>query len=423
MNQENPYFQAMQNVDIAASYIPEVPREIIEKIKRPHREFTVNFPVRMDDGTARIFTGYRVQHSLAAGPTKGGIRFHPAVDLDEMRALAMWMTFKCGIVNLPYGGAKGGVKCDPRKLSKTELETLTRRYTYEISILIGPTKDIPAPDVGTTPQTMAWIMDTYSMIKGYPVPGVVTGKPVCIGGSRGRTEATGRGVSIVAREALKYKKKQIKGARIAVQGFGNVGMHTARILNELGCKITCVSDISGALQNPNGIDIPDLMNYVIKNKEKVIEGYDKGKFIEGIDEGNKEVLGSDVDVFVPAALENQITKHNVKDINADVIVEGANGPTTTEADEIINKQGILLLPDILCNAGGVVVSYFEWVQDLQSFFWSEGEIRKRLEEIMLKSYHDVMNEAEKYGVPPRTAAHILAIKREAEAIMTRMIWP
>jgi glutamate dehydrogenase (NAD(P)+) len=423
MEEENPYEMAQKQIDKGASYLPEVHPEIIEKIKKPHRELTVNFPVRMDSGRLKMFTGYRVQHSLAAGPTKGGIRYHPDVTLDEMRALAIWMTMKCAIVSLPYGGAKGGVRCDPREMSKSELENLTRRYTYEISIVIGPDRDIPAPDIGTTPQTMAWMMDTYSMIKGYPVPGVVTGKPICIGGCRGRADATGRGIAITSREALKYKNMPLKNTIVGVQGFGNVGMHTARILSGMGCKVIGISDISGALYDPNGIDVSKLISHVVKTKEKVIAGFDEGKFVEGSNEGNKEILSMDVDLLVPAALENQITRKNASDINAKILVEGANGPTTPEADDILNKNNVFLIPDILANAGGVVVSYFEWVQDLQSFFWAEKEIYQKLESIMLKSFADVLRVANKHNVDIRTAAYILALQREAETIQARMIWP
>ena len=419
----NPYETAQKQIDKGASYLPDVLPEIINNLKKPHRELTVNFPVRMDNGRLKVFTGYRVQHSLSAGPTKGGIRYHPAVTLDEIRALAIWMTFKCAIVNLPFGGAKGGVRCDPREMSKRELENLTRRFTYEISIVLGPDKDIPAPDVGTTPQTMAWMMDTYSMIKGYAVPGVVTGKPICVGGCHGRADATGRGISIACREALKCRNMPLRGTSVAIQGFGNVGMHTARILNEMGCTVVGISDIGGALYDPKGIDVPKLMNYVVKNNGKEIEGYDHGKFVEGIKEGNKELLSMDVDLLVPAAMENQITKKNAGDVKAKILVEGANGPTTPEADDILDKNNVFLVPDIVANAGGVVVSYFEWVQDLQSFFWDFKEVKEKLEKIMLNSFADVLNIARTYNVDMRTASYILAISREAETIQVRMIWP
>jgi glutamate dehydrogenase (NAD(P)+) len=423
MKKENPYEMAQKQIDKGASYLPEVHPEIIEWMKKPERELTVNFPVRMDSGKLKVFTGYRVQHSTAAGPTKGGIRYHPNVTLDEIRALAIWMTMKCATVNLPFGGAKGGVRCNPKQMSKSELEALTRRFTYEISILIGPDKDIPAPDVNTNPQTMAWMMDTYSMIKGYSVPGVVTGKPICIGGCRGRADATGRGVAIISREALNHKNMPIKGTTVAVQGFGNVGWHTARILNEMGGKVLGISDISGGIFNPNGIDVHKLITHAVKSKEKVIAGFDGGRFVEGPNDGNEELLRMDVDLLVPAAMENQITKENASTIKAKILVEGANGPTTPEADEILNRNDVFLVPDILANAGGVVVSYFEWVQDLQSFFWSEKEVNGKLESIMLNSFADVLGVAKKYEVDMRTAAYILAIQKEAEIIQARMIWP
>jgi Glutamate dehydrogenase/leucine dehydrogenase len=397
--------------------------EIIEKIKKPHRELTVNFPVRMDEGRFRLFTGYRVQHSMVAGPAKGGIRYHPNVTLDEIRALAIWMTMKCAVVNLPYGGAKGGVVCNPKEMSQRELEALTRRFTYEIYSVIGPDMDIPAPDVNTNPQTMAWIMDTYSMLKGYPVPGVVTGKPICIGGCRGRTEATGRGVAIISGEILKYENMPIKDTTVAVQGFGKVGSHTARILNEMGCKIVGISDISGGIFNPNGIDVPKLIAHVSKSEEGIIADFDGGKIVEGSNHGNEELLEMDVDLLVPAAMENQITKENAHNIRAKVLVEAANGPTTPEASEILNKNDVFLIPDILANAGGVVVSYFEWVQNVQRYYWTEEEVNEKQKSIMIKSFADVLNTAKEYGVDMRTAAYILAIRKEAEAIQTRMIWP
>jgi glutamate dehydrogenase (NAD(P)+) len=383
----------------------------------PRLEYTVNFPVQMDDGSVRVFTGYRVQHSLARGPAKGGIRYHPAVTLDEVKALAMWMTWKCAVVNLPYGGAKGGVTVDPKELSLGELENLTRRYASEIGLIIGPGKDVPAPDMGTDARVMAWIMDTYSMGMGYSVPGVVTGKPVAIGGTLGRVEATGRGISYITQEAARYRGMALAGARVAVQGFGNVGYAAARLLGEAGCTLVAVSDVSGGVYNPNGLPWPELER--IKATGSLFAQTD-GPWDRV---SNAELLELPVDVLVPAALENQITAANASRIKAAMIVEGANGPTTTEADAILTERGCFLVPDILANAGGVVVSYFEWVQDLQSFFWEEDEINQRLRRIMARAFGEVIAIAERDGVPPRDAAYVLGLRRVEEAITLRGIFP
>ncbi|MBI2467840.1 MAG: Glu/Leu/Phe/Val dehydrogenase [Candidatus Rokubacteria bacterium] len=415
MTQPSPYAMALAQYDRAAKHL-SLKRGIEEHLRAPRRELTVNFPVRMDDGSVRIYTGYRVHHSTARGPTKGGIRYHPDVTLDEMRALAMWMTWKCAVVNLPYGGAKGGVVCDPKRLSARELENLTRRYASEIAILMSPEGDIPAPDVNTTPQIMAWIMDTYSMQRGHAVPAVVTGKPIAIGGSLGRTEATGRGVTVATREALTALGRPLQGARVAVQGFGNVGSVSATLLHDAGARIVAASDSGGGTLNPRGLDPRALLRH--KRESGRLADYPGGEPID-----NAGVLGADCDVLIPAALEQQITAANAERVRARLVVEGANGPTTPEADAILDARDVLVVPDILANAGGVVVSYFEWVQDLQAFFWSEPEINARLEALMVRAYGEVAAAARERGTNYRTAALILAIRRVAEAVMTLGIFP
>ena len=386
-------------------------------LRAPRRELTVNFPVHMDDGSIQVFTGYRVQHSLARGPSKGGIRYHPGVDLDEVRALAMWMTWKCAVVNIPYGGAKGGVTVDPRGLSQRELEGLTRRFASEISIVIGPEKDIPAPDVGTNDQVMAWIMDTISMHRGYSIPGVVTGKPVGIGGTVGRQEATGRGVSIVVREALKARGRSLEGTTVVVQGFGNVGTHAARLLGEMGCVVLGVSDSSGGFANPSGLDVPDILRFK-QDGGRLTDYSGEGERLSG-----EELVELPCDVLVPAALEGQISGANADRVQASLVAEGANGPTMPEADAILFDRGVQVIPDILANAGGVIVSYFEWVQDLQNHFWDRTEVVQNLERVLTTAYGEVaaLTAAEK--VDMRTAANILAIQRVAEAIRVRGIYP
>jgi glutamate dehydrogenase (NAD(P)+) len=386
-------------------------------LRSPARELIVNFPVRMDDGSVQIFTGYRVQHSSARGPGKGGIRYHPSVTLDEVKALAMWMTWKCAVANLPFGGAKGGVTVDPAKLSSTELENLTRRYATEISIIIGPNEDIPAPDMGTDARIMAWFMDTYSMNKGHAVPGVVTGKPIAIGGTRGRVEATGRGILYITQSAAEKRGLTLTGARVAVQGFGNVGSVSARLLAQAGCRLVAVSDVSGALYNPDGIEW-DYLAAIKDSGRRLVDADDAHQHLS-----NAELLELPVDVLVPAAMENQITDRNAGRIQARLVVEGANGPTTPEADRILGDNGVLLIPDILANAGGVVVSYFEWVQDLQSYFWEEDEVNTRLQRIMTRSFNEVFEIAEREHATMREAAYMLAIRRVADALDTRGIFP
>jgi glutamate dehydrogenase (NAD(P)+) len=412
---ENPYEIAQRQFDNAAKYL-DLKAGIKAKLRVPKRELTVYFPVKMDDGSIQMFTGHRVQHNLSRGPAKGGIRYHPDVTIDEVRALAMWMTWKGAVVGIPYGGAKGGVVCNPKVMSERELERLTRRFTSEIIMLIGPESDIPAPDVNTNAQTMAWIMDTYSMTKGYSVPAVVTGKPVEIGGSLGRREATGRGVMFTTREALKYLGMPIEGIRVAVQGFGNVGGIGAQLLQELGCTVIAVSDSRGGIHNPKGLIMEDVIRH--KAETGMVAGYPG---TDGIT--NEELLELDCEVLVPAALENQITGQNADHVKARVIAEGANGPTTPEADDILFDKGAFVVPDILANAGGVTVSYFEWVQGLQSFFWSEDEVNANLEKIMVKAFQDVLVISQRREVNMRIAAYILAIDRVARATLLRGIYP
>lgn len=415
-NGANPYQMAQEQMAIVAELL-NLDRNIHEFLKYPERELTVHFPVQMDDGSVRIFTGYRVQHNRARGPCKGGIRYHPHADLDEVRALAMWMTWKCAVVNIPYGGAKGGVICDPKKLSLRELERLTRRYATEISGIIGPESDIPAPDVGTDPQVMAWIMDTYSMHKGYTVPAVVTGKPIAVGGSEGRIEATGRGLVMIASRCSQMLNIPLQGARVVIQGFGNVGSTAAKFFHEVGAKVIAVSDATNAVYNPKGLDVPTLLKHCVR-REGTLPQYAEGEVIT-----NAEMLELPCDFLVPAALGNQITSRNAERIKARVIIEGANGPTTPEADRILNEGGIFLVPDILANAGGVIVSYFEWVQDLQSFFWSEEEVNQKLERVLISAFEEVVRTAKTRKVDMRTAAYIIGVGRVADAIITRGIYP
>jgi glutamate dehydrogenase/leucine dehydrogenase len=412
----NPFETAKQQVDIVADLIGIEPwtREVL---KHPKRELTVNFPVRMDDGTYRVYTGYRVQYNMARGPTKGGIRYHPQVTLDEVRALAAWMTWKCAVVNIPYGGAKGGVVCDPKHMSKGELERLTRRFASEIAPIIGPEMDIPAPDVYTDSQTMAWIMDTYSMQKGYSVPGVVTGKPISLGGSEGRGEATGRGCAYVIREAAKDLNLKVKGAAVAVQGFGNAGSVAANLLyDEQGAKIVAVSDSKGGIFKADGLNPHAVEEH--KAKTGSVVGFPGTKSIS-----NEELLETKVDILVPAALENQIGKKNADKIQAKIVAEAANGPTLPEADAILYQKKITVLPDVLANAGGVTVSYFEWAQDIQGYYWPLAEVNQRLETVMVRSYNDVHKVGVERKVHNRTAAYIVAIQRVVDAIKIRGIYP
>ena len=411
----NPYAIALSQLAHVAGIL-RLDDGIHGILQKPKRELTVNFPVNMESGGTRMFTGYRVQHNTSRGPAKGGLRFHPETDIDEVRALAMWMTWKCAIVNIPFGGAKGGVVCDPKLLTKAELEDLTRRYTTEISIIIGPDSDIPAPDMGTNGQIMAWLMDTYSMHAGHTVPAVVTGKPVSIGGSEGRIDATGLGVVLITEEAFKKRGWQLSGATVAVQGFGNVGGAAARLFHKRAAKIVAVSDVRGGITNSQGLDIPALVTHVARTGS--VAGFPDTEPLT-----NKEILEIPCDVLVPAALQAQITEANAHKIRAGMIVEGANGPTTPGGDAILQERGILLIPDVLANAGGVTVSYFEWVQDIQSFFWSESQVNARLARIMRRAFDEVWNASETHKVDLRTAAYIVGVARVAEATITRGIYP
>ncbi|MDR5683197.1 MAG: Glu/Leu/Phe/Val dehydrogenase [Armatimonadota bacterium] len=412
---EDPWEMALRQFARAADRLP-LKRGIRDFLAHPQRELTVNFPVKMDDGSVRIFTGHRVLHSTVLGPTKGGIRYSPHVTLNEVRALAMWMTWKCALMHLPYGGGKGGVNCDPAGLSGDELEHLTRRFATEISVLMGPASDIPGPDVGTNEQMMAWIMDTYSMHRGYSVPAVVTGKPVVIGGSVGRRDATGRGVTIVMREAARWLGVPLEGSRVAIQGFGNVGEATARLLYGLGCRIVAVSDIRGGIHREDGLDPAAVRRHL--QESGTVVGFPGADAIS-----NAELLELPCDFLVPAAVEGQITAANAARIRARVIVEGANGPTTPEADDILEERGVLVVPDILANAGGVVVSYFEWVQGLQPLFWTEQDVVERLEQTMVAAFGRVLRTAQEQGSSLRSAAMVLAVQRVADALMTRGIYP
>jgi glutamate dehydrogenase (NAD(P)+) len=413
---DEAYRTALEQYDYTVGFM-DLDDGVKEFLRYPRREFSVNFPVRRDDGRVEMFTGYRVHHSTILGPSKGGIRYATTVTLDEVRALAMWMSWKCALVNIPYGGAKGGVVVDPRQLSRRELEGLTRRYAAELIPIISPHSDIPAPDMGTNGQVMAWFMDTYSMTIGYSVPEIVTGKPINIGGSEGRTEATGRGVIIAMREAMKSRGWMNRhDAKVVIQGFGNVGSHAAIYAHELGYRVTAVSDVFGGIVNENGLDIPALLEHV-KATGSVVD------FPEAENISNEELLLLPCDVLIPAALEGQITVNNADKIQAAMIVEAANGPTTPAADRILNERGVFLVPDILANAGGVIVSYFEWVQDLQAFSWDREEVFRQLERIMQRAYDNTVSHAEDHNVDMRTAAQIAAINRVADALQTRGFYP
>ena len=405
-NTYNPYENMLAVLDEAASRLGLKEADYIT-LRYPEREMIVSIPVRMDNGEMKVFEGYRVQHNSARGPYKGGIRFHQNADLDEVKALAAWMSFKCAIVNIPYGGAKGGIKVDPSKLSREELIRLTRRYTTRILPIIGPDQDIPAPDVNTNGEVMGWIMDTYSMFKGHSVPGVVTGKPIEIGGSIGRTEATGRGVTIITRQCLEHLGMSYENSAYAIQGMGNVGGTAAQSLYDKGCKIVAVSDYSGGVYNENGLDIPAIRTY-LSDKTKALIDYvsDDVKHIS-----NDEVITCCCDVLIPAALENQITGENAAGVQAKVIIEAANGPTTVEADKILEEKGIVVVPDILANAGGVVVSYFEWVQNIQSMAWDLDEVNRTLKKIMNKAYDEVDAMSRDNKVTMRMGAYMVAINR------------
>jgi glutamate dehydrogenase (NAD(P)+) len=411
----NPWAVAQQQFDLAAEKLGLDPG-LRKVLREPRRELTVHFPVKMDDGSVRVFTGFRVQHNLGRGPAKGGIRYHQDVSLDEVKALAMWMTWKCAVVGIPYGGGKGGVIVDPKKLSKKELEGLSRRFFSEISVLIGPEKDIPAPDVNTNAQTMAWFMDTYSMHVGYTVPAVVTGKPISLGGSEGRNEATARGCVYTVVEAAKHLGLGLKGATCVVQGFGNAGAIAAQLMAVEGATILAVSDSQGGIHNPAGLDPNKVIAW--KQEHGTVVGYPGAKPVS-----NTEILEIPCDVLIPAALENQITEKNARRIQAKIVAEAANGPTTPEADAILYERGIFLIPDILCNAGGVTVSYFEWVQDLNRDHWTEEVVNQKLKVIMVKAFHEVLRLAQANEVNNRVGAYLLAVDRVASATALRGLYP
>jgi len=420
MNKEqyNPYENVRATIKHAAELLNLEESDYIATMY-PERELKVTFPVKMDDGSVRVFEGFRIQHSSSRGPCKGGIRFHQNVDDNEVKALAAWMTFKCAVVGIPYGGAKGGIKVDPGTLSHGELERMTRRYTAMIAPLIGPDQDIPAPDVNTNGEVMGWIMDTYSMLKGRAVPGVVTGKPLEIGGSLGRPEATGRGVMITTRETLKKLDIPFDSVRIAIQGMGNVGSTAAGLLYDEGAKIIAVSDVSGGISNPAGLNIPDILKY-LSVRGNLLKDYAAPDVLPI---SNSELLETEADILIPAALENQITAANADRIKASIIVEGANGPTAVEADGILEQKGIIVVPDILANAGGVIVSYFEWVQNIQSLMWDKEEVNNNLNRILCNAFEEVYALHQEKNVTLRTSAYALALKKLVSAKKVRGIFP
>jgi glutamate dehydrogenase (NAD(P)+) len=409
------YRTAVEQLDTVAKRLRLDPG-IHERLRYPRRALVVSVPTLMDDGRTEVFIGYRVHHNTVLGPTKGGIRYHPDVDLGEVSALAMLMSWKCALMGLPYGGAKGGVSCEPGRMSQRELERMTRRYTVEVMLLIGPDLDIPAPDLGTNEQTMAWIMDTYAMTQGRTVPGVVTGKPILVGGSAGRRDATGRGLVYALSQAARSRHLDLKGARVVVQGFGNVGSVAARLLWREGCAIVGVADAQGGIVNERGLDIRELMTHV--KEAGTVQGFAGTETVT-----NAELLELPCDVLVPAAVEGQLTERNASRIKARIVAEGANGPTTPEADAILDDRGVLVIPDILANAGGVVVSYFEWVQGLQYYFWQEGEINTRLQELIVRAVNRVVALAQRESVNLRTAALMLGIQRIAQGFQLRGFYP
>jgi glutamate dehydrogenase (NAD(P)+) len=409
----NPLRNAERQFDEAADRL-NLPAGIREVIKRPRRATIVSLPVNLDDGTLKVFTGYRVQHSIVRGPAKGGIRYHPDVTLEEVEALAAWMTWKCAVVNIPFGGGKGGIVCDPAKMSKGELERLTRRYAADLSDLFGPESDVPAPDVNTNAQIMAWIVDTYSMHERRTEYAVVTGKPLEVGGSAGRREATGRGVLLCVREACVHLQRPLAGARVAVQGFGNVGSVSADLMAREGAKIVAVSDVSGGVHDPNGLDAKALLAWVADHRG--VKGFPGAKAL------TTPIVEYDCDILVPAALENQITAENADRVKAKIIAEGANGPTTPDADDILVGKGVFVIPDILCNSGGVTVSYFEWVQNRMGFYWPEREVNERLEQYMVQAFRDVLAKSVEHKVDMRVAAFMVAIERVVKVIMLRGVY-
>jgi len=415
--ENHPFYQNVLMLLEKAGELIDLDPNVYQRLARPRRVLYVSIPVRMDDGTIRIFDGFRVQHNTTLGPGKGGIRYHPEVDLAETAALAMNMTFKNSLVGLPLGGAKGGIRCDPSKLSRREKQALTRRYTSEIHQFIGPDKDIPAPDIGTDQQTMAWLMDTYSAQVGYAVPGVVTGKPIEIGGSLGRVDATGRGLVYTVIEAAKRLGMDLgPDTTVAIQGFGNVGFHTAKIITSIGCKLVAVSDVSGGVYNKEGLDLNDLNKWLMEHK--VLKGYPKGDYVT-----NEELLELPVDILVPAALSGQITKNNADRIKCKILAEGANGPTTMEAAAVLYEKGIFTIPDILANAGGVIVSYFEWVQGMQNYFWSEKDVNNKLWEIIAGAFNRVYEVHAAKKVDMRVSAFAVSTQHLAKAMLWRGFFP
>ncbi len=415
----NPYDNMLEVLEKAAKKLDYEESDYIA-IKYPERELKVSIPLVMDDGQIKVFEGYRVQHSSSRGPCKGGIRYHQNVDIDEVKALAAWMSLKCAVVNIPYGGAKGAIKVNPKELSKNELKRLTRRYVSMILPLIGPEKDIPAPDVNTNAEVMGWIMDTYSMFMGYTVPGVVTGKPIEIGGSLGRSEATGRGIMLVVKEVLSRLGYPVSGTKVAVQGLGKVGGTAAKLLYNEGCKIVALSDVSGGLYDENGLDVNDILEFLSKNNGRLLKDYEKSN---GISISNEELLTCQCDLLIPAALENQINEEIAEKVCAKIIVEGANGPTTFGADKVLDERGIKVVPDILANAGGVIVSYFEWVQNIQSLTWEEEEINCTLKKILIRAFNEVWNKANEYNESMRMGANIVALERMVKAKKIRGVFP
>jgi glutamate dehydrogenase (NAD(P)+) len=411
----NPFRISQIQFDIAAEYL-KLDAGLRQILRTPKRVLEVSVPTKMDNGQVKVFTGFRVQHNVARGPAKGGIRYHPAVTLDEIKALASWMTWKSATVNIPFGGGMGGIICDPKRMTKPELERMTRRYASEILPLIGPEQDIPAPDIYTDSQTMAWIMDTFSMTKGYSSLGVVTGKPLSLGGSEGRNEATARGCLVSVEEACKIKKMSVRGSSVAIQGFGNTGSMAARLFADKKARIIAISDSRGGVFNSRGIDPLKAMRY--KERSGTVVGMPGTSRIS-----NDDLLTMKCDILIPAALENVITLNNADQIKARIIVEAANGPTTPHADEVLARKGISVLPDILASAGGMTVSYFEWVQDLQSFFWSESEVNAKLEGVMRRAFHEVHDTARKHRTHMRTGAYILAVGRVADATLVRGLFP
>jgi glutamate dehydrogenase/leucine dehydrogenase len=415
LNGNNPFEAAMRQLDLVAEEIG-LNKMSVAVLKHPNRVVITSLPVKMDDGTVKVFTGYRVQYSRHRGPYKGGIRYHPNVNLDEVKALAAWMTWKCAVADIPYGGSKGGITCNPKEMSTAELERLTRRYTSSIIRDIGPFKDIPAPDVYTDSQTMAWLLDTYSEFQGYAVPGVVTGKPISVGGSEGRAGATGRGVALCTREAARHLGIDMNGATVAIQGYGKVGRSVAKVLREMGCIIIAISDSKGGIFNQNGLDPFEVLEH--KKRTGSVVDYKDSTFI-----ANKDLLELDCTILIPAALENVLTEENAPRVKAKIISEGANGPTTPEAGKILHKKGVMMIPDILANCGGVTVSYFEWVQNLNRLHWTLDEVNQKLEQKIVKAFNDVLEISTKRNISMRLAAYVLGISRVAEAFEVLGLFP